>query len=62
MCETQGTGNFPYNWNSNETYCIHRLPCGYCKELNRMCPLLNSAPSITWSKLPEITCEVDGNG
>lgn len=28
------------NWDDN--YCMHRLPCGYCKELNRACPMIGS--------------------
>lgn len=29
------------NWDDNN-YCMHRLPCGYCKELNRACPMIGS--------------------
>ena len=30
---TQTGYSFSYNW------CGNRLPCGWCKELGRMCPL-----------------------
>lgn len=37
-------------------YCFNRLPCGYCRLLDRPCPMMgNSVPEITW-KLPDITC------
>lgn len=25
--------------NHNETYCLKRLPCGYCQLLKQVCPL-----------------------
>lgn len=30
------------NWNYDSNYCLNRLPCGYCKELNRACPMIGS--------------------
>lgn len=32
-----GTANTGYSYNVN--WCGNRLPCGWCKELGRMCPL-----------------------
>lgn len=37
-------------------FCGFRLPCGYCTELDRPCPMMgNRMIEPTW-KLPEITC------
>ena len=41
--------------NFNQTYCLHRLPCGYCTMLNRPCPMMGTQIEPTWR--PEITCE-----
>lgn len=30
------------NWNYNNDYCLRRLPCGYCKELDRTCPMIGN--------------------
>ena len=39
------------NINYNETYCLHRLPCGYCKILMQMCPLLElGGYTMTWEE------------
>lgn len=58
MDGTQGTTATPYNWNYNENYCLQRLPCGYCKALDRPCPMLSQFPSITWTAAgPEPTCK-----
>ena len=38
--------NTYYDPNFNSTYCIHRLPCGYCSLLGRDCP---KSWSVTWN-------------
>ena len=40
-------------------WCQHRLPCGYCKELGRMCPL--EAQTITYTNTTNYTSEVKAN-
>ena len=34
-------------------YCMYRLPCGYCKEMNSMCPFAGSG-------YIKITCGTSG--
>lgn len=47
------------NLNFNNSYCIHRLPCGYCKILEKSCPMyFNNIPMYNPC---EITCETKGN-
>lgn len=38
--------------------CSYKLPCGYCKELGRVCPMTNSN-TITWNGTG--VNKVDGN-
>ena len=46
-----------YQMNCGVNYCFNRLPCGYCRLLDRPCPMTgNSYVEPTW-KLPEITCK-----
>lgn len=55
-CNTNTTGldygtavNYPYST------CWFRLPCGYCSQLGRLCPMpYGETNDITWNKL---TCE-----
>lgn len=30
-------------------FCGYRLPCGYCRALEKPCPMGNSQTHITWS-------------
>ena len=48
----------PNNVNYNAQYCLHRLPCGYCTMLNRLCPMMGTQYEPVWK--PEITCQTGG--
>ena len=52
---TTGTGTFT---NYVATSCIHKLPCGFCTMLNRICPMQFSGAVMTptWQDV-KITCE-----
>lgn len=43
-------------WSSG--WCMYRLPCGYCTQLDRPCPMQGSGYTPTWKY--EITCKADG--
>ena len=47
------TSTSSYTWSGN--YCWHRLPCGYCKMLDRPCPMQGYQYTPGWQS-PEITC------
>lgn len=38
------------------TFCVYRLPCGYCSYMSRPCPVQGNAFTPTW-KLNEVTCQ-----
>lgn len=48
---TGGTFGSSINMNSygsySNGYCQHRLPCGYCTMLNRVCPMQNRQVTYT---------------
>ena len=46
------------DFNSNN-YCIHRLPCGYCKILEKSCPMYFS--NIPMYNPYIVTCETKGD-
>lgn len=57
VSNTASTNAYTY---INPAYCGYRLPCGWCKELNRMCPntsmqitTLGDTPTINFN---EVTC------
>lgn len=35
--ETNTANTYSYSYNN---YCKHRLPCGYCKLLEKTCPMM----------------------
>ena len=41
--------NTTYDTQSYAQYCTNRLPCGYCRLMSSMCPLVPCGPSITWT-------------
>ena len=43
-----------YNSSINYYPCPYKLPCGYCKQLNRMC--IQESATITW------TCKTTAQG
>ena len=57
-----GTPDYINNDITGSTYgysihtCIHKLPCGYCTMLNRVCPMDHNY-QITWTTHPQVTCE-----
>lgn len=52
------TDNFTTTSINTYDYCTHRLPCGYCQILCRVCPMQgNTVIGPTW-KLPNtVTCK-----
>lgn len=57
MSNTVGTG---YDYNYNETYCLHRLPCGYCQILKQLCPITHEKITITYAGQCAAEEEADG--
>lgn len=49
------------NWNYNNDYCQYRLPCGYCKELNRACPMIGSTTTGSVGTVIINPCTTTGN-
>ena len=54
---TAGTLSGSYTYHS--CYCIHRLPCGYCQLLSRVCPMQGVTINPYWN---EVTCNGNGTG
>ena len=44
------TGVDPYSYTNSfdSAFCIHRLPCGYCTRLGRVC-LMQCPSKATWT-------------
>lgn len=51
-----GVTTAPTDMNYNVTYCIQRLPCGYCRMLEKPCPMLPSTIEPSWA-VNGPTCE-----
>ena len=51
MTETTTTGT---NINFNAQYCVHRLPCGYCQLMSRVCPMQGTTITPTWEPGPNV--------
>ena len=49
------SGSYTYNTCS----CAHRLPCGYCPLLNRVCPMQGVTINPYWT---EVTCNGNSTG
>lgn len=47
----------PVTSNVYADYCGNRLPCGYCRLMSSMCPLVYKT-EITWNA-NEITCSME---
>lgn len=56
--------NISYNYNNG---CLYRLPCGYCKILEKTCPMYynfnydNKTCDPLLYNLNQVTCEVKSN-
>ena len=49
----------PVTNNVYADYCGNRLPCGYCKLMSSMCPLVNNyRTEITWNA-NQVTCSME---
>ena len=44
-------------FNYNQNYCFNRLPCGYCKILEKPCPMQYN-PTITYTNATNTCTEV----
>ena len=53
---------------SYQNACAHRLPCGYCPLMSRLCPMISTITTPTWTTpiaVPtyekyEVTCHCKG--
>ena len=47
-------------WATNGwTYCTNRLPCGFCRLMQIMCPLDVKPCDVTWKNPYEVTCKAE---
>lgn len=53
------TGPLSGSYTYNSCACAHRLPCGYCPLLSRVCPMQGVTINPYWN---EVTCNGNGTG
>lgn len=57
--DSSTTGPLSGSYTYNTCSCAHRLPCGYCPLLSRVCPMQGVTINPYWN---EVTCNGNGTG
>lgn len=57
--DSSNTGPLSGSYTYNSCACVHRLPCGYCPLLSRVCPMQGVTINPYWN---EVTCNGNSTG